>query len=145
MATNLEVWKIINAETAAKFDRRSGGMLRLPCWTDTNSLPEGDSVDSVCSYGFRFHGLPGFSFRSGVNSFGVDAEDGEESWSCQAFYCEVAVGRAHVTDEEQEVARPPLGFDSLYVSREKLDRNQDGEFSVSEYQAVANFEFRDAM
>jgi hypothetical protein len=141
VASDLQIWKIINAETTAKFDRRSGSMLRVPCWVDSSTLPDGDNLDSICNHGFKFQGISGFTFRSGVNDFGVE----KTPITCQAMYCEVAVGRSHVTDADPEVTRIPPGFDSLYISREKLDRNGDGEFSIAEYQAAANFDYRDAM
>lgn len=116
-------------------------MLRVPCWVDSGTLPDGDDLDSICNFGFRFQGISGHTFRSGVNNFGVE----KTPLHCQVIYCEVAVGRSHVTDAEPENVRIPTGFDSLYISREKLDRNADGEFSIAEYQAAANFDYRDAM
>ena len=140
-ASNLDIWKIINAETSYKFSRRAGSMLRMPCWTETGALPEGDSLDSICASGFRFQGESGYCFRSGANDFGVSEDEGPQS--CQALYSEVAVGRARVTDADPTLTRIPPGFDSFYVSQQPLDRNRDGVFSISEYHHAATFSSRD--
>jgi hypothetical protein len=138
--TNLKIWKISNSETATRFERKSGNLLRVPCWVDTSTLPEGDSLDDLCRHGFRFHSIPGSYFRTGGI---IDPPELTSSNTHQLVYCEVAIGRSRVNDTIHPTSRIPPGFDSFYVPTDKLDRNADGEFSISEYEAAANFNYRE--
>jgi hypothetical protein len=139
--TNLKIWKISNSEMSTRFERKTGNCLRVSCWVDTATLPEGDTLDDLCRHGFRFHSIPGYYFRTGGL---VDPPEHTSNNTHQFVYCEVAIGRSRVNDSIHPTTRIPAGFDSFYVPTEKLDRNEDGEFSISEYQAAANFNFRDA-
>lgn len=134
------MWKISNPETSSRFERKSGTLLRVPCWVDTTTLPEGDSIDELCRFGFRFQSVPGLYFRTGGI---IDPPELTSSNTYQGVYCEVAIGRSRVNDNVDPAGRIPVGFDSYYIPNEKLDRNQDGEFSIAEYQAAANFNFRE--
>lgn len=113
-------------------------MLRLPAWTLPEVLPEGDTLQDVCHRGFRFECCPGMLFSTGrIELPDVDV--------VTLLYCEVAVGRAYVTDSiDIATGKPPKGYDSYYVSPMKLDHDSDGVFSISEYQLAANFNYRQA-
>ena len=137
---NLKVWKVSNPDIISRFERKSGNLLRVPCWIDTTTLPEGDSIDEISKYGFRFHSTPGFYFRTGSL---IDSPELTSSNTFQLVYCEVAIGRSRVNDNLNPSSRIPPGFDSFYLPIDKLDRNEDGEFSINEYQAAAHFNYRE--
>lgn len=59
-------------------------------------------------------------------------------------FCEIAVGRSFVIDQDPSDRVLPTGYDTFYISPIVLDKNNDGEFSLQEYQAVAHFNERHA-
>jgi hypothetical protein len=139
LVSDLNVWRIDNAQVTSNFDRTTGGLLRLPSWVKTEDLPDDNSLDEICHYGFQLHNTNGMSFSTG----NVDIL--QDSSVKQLVYCELAVGRARVCDPADITSSCaiPEGFDSLYVPQERVDRNNDGELTMEEYDAAANFDFRD--
>ena len=141
VVSNLNIWRIDNAQVTSNFDRSTGGMLRLPSWVKTEDLPEENSVDEICQYGFQLHNTNGMTFSTGAVDLTPDA-----TVTQQLVYCELAVGRARVA-EPDEISKScviPEGYDSLYISQKPIDSNNDGQISTEEYNAAANFGFRDS-
>jgi hypothetical protein len=121
----------------ANFDKRASSLLRIPCWVVAETLPESDKLQDICKRGFKFIDKGGMLFTTGVVDIDLSMT------STQLVYCELAVGRAYVQDAQLVASSNiPPGYDSFYVPPHQLDRNNDGEFSIAEYQAAANFEFR---
>lgn len=146
LVSDLNIWRIDNAQVTSDFDRTTGGLLRLPAWVNTEELPEDNCLDEICQYGFQLHNTKGMSFSTGNIPNLIPNADVAQ----QLVYCELAVGRARVCDPAEiaptstEAVIIPEGYDSLYVPQERVDRNNDGELTMDEYDAAANFEFRDA-
>jgi hypothetical protein len=147
-ASDIHVWQVDNPQSNIAFDRRSQGMLTLDCWTDCGSLDANNQMDDVCRRGFL---LPasgeGMSFMHGniklddsVESF-MDADTPEStSGKQQHFYIfsKVAIGRPYIIDSNTPRTKPE-GYDSLYMSKKSLDRDDDGVISADEYeQAVGD-------
>ena len=129
----------------SNFDRQTGGLLRLPSWVQAEELPEDNSLEEICLYGFQLHNTSGMSFSTGNVDMQPDAAAVK-----QLVYCEVAVGRARVCDPADIVVPTtaaatvciPQGYDSLYVPQERVDRNGDGELTMEEYDAATDFDLR---
>ncbi len=145
----LEIWKIENLDLSFRYDRRTTNMLKLACWTNTNHLVNDNSVESVCNRGFSFNKTlnNGLEFTNGVIEFN-HAEEISVAKEFAFIYSEIAVGRSFVYDGDLQSRQPqpcvPAGYDSLYVPNMPLDRDNDGKFSLNEYQAAATFDNRDA-
>lgn len=144
IVSNLIVFRIDNAEITANFDRKTGGLLRLPSWVKEDDLPEDNSLEEICQYGFQLQNTTGMLFTTG----NVDViPSSHPSEIKRLIYCEVAVGRAKVGDPHEvassTIAPLPQGFDSFYIPHERVDQNNDGELTMEEYDAAANFDFRD--
>jgi hypothetical protein len=134
--SDLEIWKVENPELQDYFDKNTDSLLRVPCWISADELPDTDGVNDICRRGFQFNGIGGMIFSTGVIDF-------NKSSNVQLVYCEVAVGRAFVQDRDIAlVSNLPPGYNSFYIPKHALDRNEDGEFSLNEYEAAANFEYR---
>ena len=141
VSQNLEVWKIENPESNYKYERKTSNMLKVACWSHSNTI-EGCSLEDICTKGVRFDRTEagGMEFKTGVIDFSSDL-------ALYTSYClvyfEVAVGRAYVSDKDVKLMKIPAGYDSLYIPPVPLDRNNDGEFDLSEYQSAAQFDNRD--
>lgn len=136
----MEVWKIDNLEVAGIYERRAVGLLRVSSWVDPGNI-EGGAIEDVSRDGFNFNQSGGMIFETGVLQFPqtVKGEFNEKV----LLYTEVAVGRPFVYDGNPNVHRVPKGYDSFYIPSKPLDRNNDGEFSLEEYHAAAQFDGRD--
>lgn len=136
----MKVWRIDNVEVTSSFDRKTGGLLRLPTWVKKEDLPVDNSVEEICKYGFQLHNTNGIALSTGNISIVPD------SLPKQLIYCEAAVGRARLCDPADITSSPPptipKGYNSLYVPQARADRNDDGELTAEEYEAAANFDFR---
>jgi hypothetical protein len=114
----------------------------------TEDLPAGDSLEEICQFGFQFHTSNGMQFSTGNVDFSPDVfhrHTNTGQVKQQLVYCEVAVGRALVCDHDDPAftsAAVTEGYDSLYIPQERVDRNDDGEITMDEYDAAANFDFR---
>jgi hypothetical protein len=55
----------------------------------------------------------------------------------QHFYifCDVGIGRPYIIDGSSQRLKPE-GYDSLYLSKKPLDRDDDGVISAEEYEAA---------
>ena len=138
IVSDLTVTRIDNPELTSSFERKTGGLLRVPSWVNAEDLPEDNSLEEIGLYGFQLQNTKGMSFSTGI----VDMFP--TTTMKQFVYCEVAVGRARVCDPEEisAVTAIPAGFDSLYVPQERVDRDNNGEVTMEEYDAAANFDFR---
>lgn len=141
VAQNLEVWKIENPEGNYKYERKTANMLKVACWTHSNSI-EGCTLEDICTKGVRFdrNQSGGMEFKTGVIEF--SSELALYTSYCLVYF-EVAVGRSLVFDGDVGQKKLPPGYDSFYIPPTPLDRNQDGEFDLQEYQAAAHFDNRD--
>ena len=137
---NIEVWKIDNLEVNGIYERRAAGLLRVSTWVDPADI-EGGTIEDVSRSGFNFTESGGMVFETGVVRFpntlkGVFNER-------VLLYTEAAVGRSFVYDGNPGMRRIPAGYNSFYLPSQPLDRNKDGEFSLEEYHAAAQFDGRD--
>lgn len=141
VAQNLEVWKIENPEGNYKYERKTANMLKVACWTHSNSI-EGCTLEDICTKGVRFdrNAAGGMEFKTGVIEF--SSELALYTSYCLVYF-EVAVGRSLVFDGDLKQKKLPPGYDSFYIPPTPLDRNNDGEFDLQEYQAAASFDNRD--
>lgn len=141
VAQNLEVWKIENAEGNYKYERKTSNMLKVACWVHSNSI-EGCTLEDICTRGVRFdkNEAGGMEFKTGVIEF--SSELALYTSYCLVYF-EVAVGRSYVFDGDVKTKKLPAGYDSFYIPPFPLDRNNDGEFDLQEYQAAAHFDDRD--
>ena len=72
-----------------------------------------------------------------VESF-MDSDTPEStSGKQQHFYifCDVGIGRPYIIDGSSQRLKPE-GYDSLYLSKKPLDRDDDGVISAEEYEAA---------
>jgi hypothetical protein len=148
--SKLEIWKIENLDLSFRYDRRTTNMLKLASWMNSNALVNDNTIESVCNRGYSFARTlnNGMEFSNGVIDFN-NAHEISMSREYSFIYSEIAVGRSFVQDgdfsrNKQNQPCVPLGYDSLYVPEQPLDRDQDGKFSLTEYQAAANFDNRDS-
>lgn len=137
---SLEVWKIDNLEVTGIYERRAVGLLRVSAWVDPADI-EGGTIEDVSKNGFSFSQSGGMLFETGVLRL-VGTPKGEYSERVM-LYTEVAVGRPFVYDGNPGMRRVPGGYDSFYIPSQPLDRNNDGQFSLEEYHAAAQFDGRD--
>lgn len=138
----LEIWKIENLELSYRYEQQSVNMMKLPAWVNSVELNRSNSLEKVSARGFDWSSCGGgYAFTTGVIDFDGTVEDQQE---CSFLFCEVAIGRAVVYDGDVAEAEVPPGYNSLYIPFQPLDRNQDGKFSLQEYQAAATFDDRDA-
>eukprot|EP01032_Pedospumella_encystans_P020134 gene20134-22882_t len=140
VAQNLEVWKIENTEGNYKYERKTTNMLKVACWVHSNSI-EGCTLEDICTRGVRFDKTEsgGMEFKTGIIEF--SSELALYTSYCLVYF-EVAVGRSYVFDGVK-TKKLPAGYDSFYLPPFPLDRNNDGEFDLQEYQAAAHFDNRD--
>lgn len=135
----LEIWKIENEQMLSKFEKKYAKMTKMQCWFDINKYCKSDNaVQDMCSKGFFGFPFPGFQFFNGV------IEDNFEGNGLFVL-CDVAIGRSYVVDHDPSRHPVPEGYDSFYLVSSPLDKNNDGEFSIHEYQAAATFEGRNCM
>ena len=137
---SMEVWKIDNLEVAGTYERRAVGLLRVSTWVDPADI-EGGTIEDVSRSGFNFSQSGGMVFETGVLQL-ANTLKGEYNEKV-LLYTEVAVGRSFVYDGNPGMRRIPEGYDSFYIPSQPLDRNNDGEFSLEEYHAAAQFDGRD--
>ena len=149
--TKLEIWKIENLDMAFRYERKTSNMLKLATWTSTKGLPGDNTVEGVCNHGFSFDKTlnNGAEFVNGVIDFSAQRSDDISLNKDYSFiYSEIAVGRSFVYDNDLRKRQPqpcvPVGYDSLYLPANPLDRDNNGEFSLQEYHLAANFDNRDA-
>ena len=141
--SSLDVWKIQLTEISDRFEKKTGSMLRVPCWIGEKDLSEPDSLPEVTTRGFTFDNMDGMFVTTGRVS-GVSGP-GANPAEYMLLYCEVAVGRAYSTDMTHiNSINLPEGFDSLYIHSAPIDANEDGVISLTEYDSTANFNHRDA-
>lgn len=132
-----DLWKIENLESVLQFDRSYGDFLKVPCWLKVSEMGYENNIEYVAKRGITFTSASGMKFSTGRIDL-TNMRNGKTSDTILVF-CEVAVGRALVTDEENFVKPIPPGYDSYYCPLEPLDRDKDGNFSLAEYSAAANF------
>ena len=140
----LEIWKIENVNTFLKFERRSSNMLTLPCWLSESSFDSTNTVHNICTKGFNCKDSIGGGIAFFHGSFDSTIIEDENVGEHVYIYSDVCVGRSFVADPDSDKITP-TGYDSLYLLHQKMDRNNDGEFSIQEYQSAASFDSRPAL
>lgn len=140
---NIEIWKIENPELFLKFEKASSSLLKVTSWTVVESLTPANSLHSICSFGFKFP-PGGMLFSTGNQDLNLNLCLNKSDNKCTLIFSEVAIGKSYVVDSIPSTVGLPSGYDSFYVTPQPLDRNNDGEFSLSEYRAAANFDGRPA-
>jgi hypothetical protein len=95
IVSDLTVTRIDNPDLTSSFERKTGGLLRVPSWVNAEDLPEDNSLEEIGLYGFQLQNTKGMSFSTGI----VDMFP--TTTMKQFVYCEVAVGRARVCDPEE--------------------------------------------
>lgn len=128
-------------------------MLTLSCWVDCGALDASNQMDDVCRRGFVFPSNgQGMSFHHGniklddsTEQF-VEDQYGEGASDKQRhFYIisDVAIGRPYIIDSEVGKKVIPKGYNSLYVSKKVLDKDEDGVISAEEYEDIVGHDIKD--
>jgi len=121
---NLEVWKIENPVSHAKFKHRHAASLQVNSWLNAKDLFAGTEKEILSSIhgGFAFPvGTKGMKFSTGklngieLRSSGGKTPDGNLEHSF--IMCVLAVGRSSVVNASDKVEEIPLpsGYDSFYI------------------------------
>ena len=134
---NIEVWKIDNFELKSRYDKRSQNLQKLVSFSNVDMLPPSNSLQNISSRGFTFP-EGGMLFGTGLIDLPVSTAKKIQS----LVYSEIAIGCSVVIDEIPSDMQLPLGRESFYLAPLPLDRNKDGQFSLSEYAAAASFDAR---
>ena len=133
---------IINIITINRYERRSSELNKVSCFVSSKDLTFDNSIQSVLQNGYSFKHTNGrMLFSTGI----IDETMFQTQINSEYTFIltEVAVGRSFVCDDTSKMVQVPNGYDSFYIPPLPLDRNKDGEFSLSEYRAAACFDNRD--
>ena len=137
----LEIWKIENLDLLQRFDRKTSRLLKLAAWTNIKSLGNENDLQGICHRGFSFK-KPAGGMEFAVGNLDLNYMSGSDEHT--VIYSDVAVGRSFVFDALDPAKTDiPAGYDSFYIPTSPLDRDNDGEFSLVEFQAAATFDGRD--
>lgn len=102
-----------------------------------------NNIQNVIQYGYSFKHTKGrMMFSTGViDNTMFQSQNNSNEYTF--ILTQVGVGRPYVCDDSSNMMSVPTGYDSFYIPPLPLDRNKDGEFSLSEYRAAACFNNRD--
>jgi hypothetical protein len=135
------------------FDKHFGNAHQLKVWKNAKNFTQSE-FEYICTRGFDI-GSRGQNFSCGCVDIaipesvrkGASPESRRRASKKNPVYnlllCDIAPGRSIVVEDKELQDPIPEGYDTYYKNPEPLDRNNDGIFSLSEYQAVATFEGRD--
>jgi hypothetical protein len=99
-----------------------------------------NNIENIAKRGVTFNtSTSGMKFSTGRLDLQLNPRSQGKPSESILIYCEVAVGRALITDEENFKQQLPSGYDSYYCPLEPLDRDKDGNFSLAEYNTAAQF------
>ena len=133
---------IITINPITRYERRSSELNKVSCFVSSKDLTFDNSIQSVIQNGYSFKHTNGrMLFSTGIIDETVFQTNVNSEYTF--ILTEVAVGRAFVCDDTSKMVKVPNGYDSFYIPPLPLDRNKDGEFSLSEYRAAACFDNRD--
>lgn len=142
---DVNIFKIDNAELGYRFDKNCRKLVKVVGWTNCKTLGgENNDMQMLAQRGFTFgKGLDGMQFTTGIVNEKILPKLFQEKEEHVLIYSDVAIGRAFVEDNDPHASDIPTGFDSFYIPMHKLDRNDDGEFDLFEYQEAATFDGRE--
>ena len=140
---DLEIWSIDNPAVKGQYRRRCESLLKLSSWVNPDGLSEDNSIRNLCVRGNFTFPQGGMEFSTGIVTTLPSSQ--KSSGNKQTLIlAEIAVGKSVVKDDIKKCSVTlPSGYDSYYITEQLLDRNQDGEFSLTEYQDAATFNHRD--
>ena len=151
---SVTIIKIENPELTSRFEKKCQKLLKLTGWSNLQTLTnENNDLSLLGKRGFVFpKGANGMEFATGNitsidpayvlnkgNKSTVEVYEPEHTF----VFSDIAIGRSFVLDHDWSSTSIPEGYDSFYLPANKLDRNDDGEFDLFEYQQAANFDARE--
>jgi len=155
---NINIWKINynnnrnnNDNLYYKYESKTLNMLKMICLEiiDKNDIEK--KLEEICINNLSYNNKNGKKFSTGIIN---DDSFHHYDQYCLVYY-EVAVGRSYVSDmfltssstkENNDLndIKLPTGYDSFYIPPYPLDRNNDGEFDLEEYQIASSFQYRNS-
>jgi hypothetical protein len=156
---NINIWKInynnnnnnSNDNLYYKYESKTLHMLKMICLEiiDKNDIDK--KMEEICVNNLSYNNKNGKKFSTGIIN---DDLFHHYDQYCLVYY-EVAVGRSYVSDmlltssstkENNDLndIKLPTGYDSFYIPPYPLDRNNDGEFDLEEYQIASSFQYRNS-
>lgn len=139
IVSKLDIWKIESDSSQQKFEIQSQNNLCLPCWSLLSD--NGNNLREICESGLVMNDEKGIILFTGTFQDEIIYSDRE--MDCIYVYVDACIGQSFVADDSSSTI--PDGYDSLYLLQNKLDRNNDGEFSLHEYQNAATFDARNPL
>jgi hypothetical protein len=136
--SNFEVWKLENLDASLQFERKMKPLLKVASWIRTSTLSHENNIENLSQRGFVFSQQDGMTFSTGNIALVMNSPTQDIVY----VFCDVAVGKALVAEKKDISKEIPEGYDSFYIPAKSLDSNNDGEFSLAEYQAAASFDGR---
>lgn len=140
--SNLQVWQVDSENITTRYDRRSSDLNKVSCFVNSADLTFDNTIQNVIQNGFSFKHTNGkMLFTTGILDASIFSSQVKTDFTF--ILTELAIGKSYVSDDVSKMASLPTGYDSFYIPPLPLDRNKDGEFSLSEYRAAACFDNRD--
>jgi len=126
-----EVFAVASAHLTTAFDRRAQGALVLDCWQDCAALGAENSLEEVCSRGFKVP-ANGLCFTAGTVKLKEELAYGRIH---ECLLVKVAVGRSFAIKAETLEAKHlkvPADFDSMYIYYESDTSTYQHDYIVFE-------------
>lgn len=126
-----QVYSVASAHLTTAFDRRAQGTLVLDCWQDCSALSAENSLEEVCSRGFKVPAT-GLCFTAGAVKAAEPVSYGR---TYEFLLVKVAVGRSFAVNVESlAVKRPklPADYDSLYLYNEAENSTYQHDYVIFE-------------